>query len=286
MRYFDEIETNFLSIGYELLQIIMSVFAEIRDRNVRRLSFFCFHLIYQVLKSFKMINQCGNMQLKREFFDIDQAFVSQYKNSSLISSIFRSQIMSIRQTLEEYKSFWFNLSNQMCQSNEKQCWKGRQKSFIDHQPSQRALASSVERILNEIQSKSFRILSHSSTISKPVVLNDENDVDYSDYLYEDLIPQSTITTTTIIDNEDFNTVSYYDYDVYLDGDDDGDGYSISTEELANLTTTTFATPSYYHRTPIVWNLDFDNSGSSSRCLPSLFIFVYLKINSIMFLFDI
>jgi hypothetical protein len=77
----------------------------------------------------KIIDQCGYIHIRKEIFDNDQKFHDKYKNSLLLS-LLDKQIMSIKQSLEIYRSFWLMLPKQICKSNEISasneniCWTG------------------------------------------------------------------------------------------------------------------------------------------------------------------
>lgn len=213
----------------------------------------------------KSFNQCENLQLKQEFLDIDQEFLTHY-NNSFLSSILPSQIISIKQSLEIYKSFWLNFSHPICPTNTSPCWKGR--------PIRRRipfLNINFEKILNKtLEITSPQFLKFNLTDDYP----EENEFDYSDYLYEDSIADSTTTTTVRTVVEEINTVSYYDYgdqDVYLDDELE----QTSTEPPITLSTS--QTPSYHHRVPLIWNINLDeqeenHSASSMRVSSWFYIF--------------
>ncbi len=78
----------------------------------------------------KIIDQCGSIHIRQEIFDNDQKFLDQYKNSLLVSPVFDQQLLSMRQSLEVYRSFWLLLPKEVCKSNEisvsnqSVCWTG------------------------------------------------------------------------------------------------------------------------------------------------------------------
>lgn len=124
----------------------------------------------------------------------------------------------------------------------------------------------------------------------------DNEFEYSDYVYEDSIDESTSSTTSsttpqssslsIYDDiliDDLNTVSYYDYGEQ----DEIDDTSTQRLSLPSTTTTTTATliriPSYHQRRPIVWNINIDNDppskqqyNSSSSLHYSLLLLLFLN----------
>jgi hypothetical protein len=118
----------------------------------------------------------------------------------------------------------------------------------------------------------------------------DNEVDYSDYAYEDstsemsttttttttTIRSSTIITTTTSDDDDIaiddTNTAYYDYgDHDLYSDDEVEETS-TTEEPIRFTTTKRMTvfdwkdriPFYHRRPPIIWNVNKDDDEKSSK----------------------
>ena len=123
----------------------------------------------------------------------------------------------------------------------------------------------------------------------------ENEIDYSDYAYEDATEQTSTTTTTttstttsipstttIIDDAsiDESQTSFYDYgdhDLYSDDELDETTPLLST----TLTTTMFSPttqpswkdriPYYHRRTPIVWNVQYEeNTQRSGNSAPRIY----------------
>jgi hypothetical protein len=76
----------------------------------------------------KIIDQCGHIHIRKEIFDNDQKFSD--KSSNSLSTLLDRQLMSMRQSLEIYRSFWLMLPEEICKSNEisatneKICWTG------------------------------------------------------------------------------------------------------------------------------------------------------------------
>ena len=89
-----------------------------------RLSQFCAYL-YVFL--FKIIDQCGSVPLRKEIFDRNQKFRDEYHTSL---SLLDEQLMSMKQSLKMYRSFWLGLPEEVCRtkgistSNENLCWTG------------------------------------------------------------------------------------------------------------------------------------------------------------------
>lgn len=96
-----------------------------KDVCIVMLKYYYYSWLYVLF--FKIINQCGYVNIRREIFDNDQKFPNEYRN---LLPLLDKQIMSMKQSLQMYRSFWLMLPEQICKSDgisasDKQiCWTG------------------------------------------------------------------------------------------------------------------------------------------------------------------
>lgn len=253
-------------------------------------------ILYIYVFSLKISDQCGNISIHKEIFDNDQKFHNEYRNTFLLS-LLDKQILSIKQSLEIYRSFWLILPKQICKSNdisavnEEICWTGTSISRDSKQilpiNYDKPLSLRLQWILKEIKEKS-QLISHIKQITTTTSGNlflinqlnltkidlddypNDKEFDYSDYAYEDSKEEFISSTTTTLQSstipfhnddgliDDRNTVSYYDYGEQ-DVYTDEELIETTTEQLSTTTTTDIVRiPSYHQRQPVIWNIHIDD----------------------------
>ncbi|CAF1653608.1 unnamed protein product, partial [Adineta ricciae] len=172
-----------------------------------------------------IIDQCGSVPMRKEIFDRNQKFQDEYHTSL---SLLDEQLMSMKQSLKMYRSFWLGLPEEICQtkgistSNENLCWTG---TTISNEKRSQPIVNNYDKplnlrlqwILKEIREKSQTLrnkkdlpldnltqTSTNRTLEDVVKLNLPDDLDdypnndelhYSDYAYEDSPDESTSSTT-------------------------------------------------------------------------------------------
>ena len=291
--------------------------------------------IIALVVAVQIINQCGRLRVRRQTFALETHVNDD--DDQTRRSLFDRHLAEWSQSLQRHRLFWKQLPEQICRINgvstDQQRACSAETSFGDDQVGraidEKPLNLKLQWTLKELREKSRTIgsmrrtttaapalarISFSTTRSPPADLDDypgENEIDYSDYAYEDATEQTTTTstttstststttttpstTTTIIDDAsiDDSQASFYDYgdhDLYSDDEMDETTPLISTSP----STTTFSPttrpswkdriPYYHRRTPIVWNVQYEEntqrSGNSAPRIysPSLLLLLLILI---------
>ncbi|CAF0761686.1 unnamed protein product [Didymodactylos carnosus] len=325
VQYFNGLENVLSSIGISISEAVMTFFnaGGVENKEIIRQ---CGRLsTNRILKRTTSIE--NNMSNKSIFKPINVISL----NNDVTTSSFHKKLMMISRSFSVHQSFWSTLPDSICTTPgvsviNTTCWTGttvsidgrsQMKSHFD-----KPLSLRLQWLLNEIEKKSaiFDQTEYSQNaaavftlkndtklnmFSITTLLNDthdslnddqqEDELDYADYAYEDeesttsrkttIVSTTTKKTTLQIlsfvtttktslsiyplehDSEDDNTDAYYDYDDSHDKEDDDHDYHEYSDEnfstypppLIKPTTNTNWRKNIpnHHRTPIVWT--FDNS---------------------------